>query len=226
MGGQAGAAVSRQLAGPDAGISAGYALCYNRFLMQTGIEASFQYVIGKTASYTDTVPGFDSQADPCIFYLDYTDIHNKMRSLHLAVPLRFGGLWKKFYFALGPAFSLYAVQAKQRTYDLTTTADYGFLIDTFSDMPNHGLSTTRVSGQWTPDPTLFGLDASLEIGWIFSSVKAHRFAPAYDCRLAAYADVGLWRGVNYFPADSFTVGVRLSLWIQIPHHYPCNCISK
>lgn len=227
VGAQAGAAKYQHSIGPEAGGAVGYALMQNHLLFHTSFEASFRYTLGSLNDYTDSLYDVDAQNDPYLLRLSYSHIRTDNRSLHIALPLRFGGQWNRFYFLLGPSFSLYAMQAQKRDYDRTATADYAALIDTFSDMPNHGLTTTHISEEWTPVPISFGLDAALEIGWIFATRDFYRSsAPTTDFRIAAYANFGLWRNTPFRIGDHCSAGIRLSVWIQPPHHYPCRCFNK
>jgi len=227
MGAQAGATRQQQNFGPEAGIHAGYALRHNHLLFHTGLEASFRYTFGSLSDYTDSIPEMDTQNDPYLLRLAYTDIHTRNRSVRIGVPVRLGGQWRDFYFTIGPAFSLCVMHAQLRTFDVTSTADYGFLIDTFFDMPNHGLTTKHVQEKWTPLPVSFGVDASVEIGWIFSSIERYfSQSPSVDFRLAVYADIGFWSNTPFRIADACSAGIRFSVWIHPPHHYPCRCFNN
>ena len=227
VGMQVGAVKQGKAYGPEAGIDVGYALHRNHFLFHPSLETSFQYAIGSLSDYTDSLYAVDAQNDLYLLRLSYTRIHTANRALRLAMPIRLGGQWEHFYFTLGPAFSIYALLAHQLSYDRTATADYAALMDTFVDMPNHGLTTTHVNEPWTTQPLNFGVDASVEIGWDFASENYHlSFAPSIDFRLALYADIGLWRNTSFRVADACSVGARLSIWINPPHHFPCRCFKN
>ena len=228
VGVQVGATRQQQTYGPEIGINVGYALKRGHFLLHTGLEASFNYTFGSLADYTDSMAMVDTQNDPYTLRLAYSDIHTQNRSIRIGLPMRLGGQWRDFYFTIGPAFSLYAMHAQQRTFDVTSTADYDFLIDTFLDMPNHGLTARHVQDNWTSLPLTFGVDASVEIGWIVSSSTRRYFSrsPSFDCRLAVYSDIGLWRNTAFFIADAYSAGIRLSFWINPPHSFPCRCFNN
>lgn len=227
VGAHVGAAKQQRTYGPEGGLAVGYALMQNHLLFHASLEASFRYTIGSPNDYTDSLFAVDAQNDPYLLRLAYTHIHTANRALQLALPLRLGGQWERFYFTLGPAFSLSALQAQQRSYDRTATADYSALMETFVDMPNHGLKTTHFNERWTPVPVTFGIDAALEIGWIFAT-RDYYFSssPAMDFRLAAYANIGLWRNTPFLIGDHCSAGIRLSIWLRPPHHYPCRCFNK
>ena len=213
--------------GPEAGLSVGYALQNRHFLFHTGLEAVYAYRMGSPVDYTDSIPSIDTQQDPYLLRLAYHDIHTSMRSFRLAIPLRFGGQWNAFYFTAGPSFSIHIAHSKQ-TAELTSTAEYDFLMDPFVNMPNHGLTTTLIDEPWTSMPVSAGMDASAEIGWIISSDAPTLHQPhvvPHDWRLALYTDIGLWRSnASFQPADTWSAGIRLSVWFGFPHHYPCRCL--
>ena len=215
------------MAGPAAGLSVGYALRYDHLLFHTNIEASFRYLDGKYADYTDSIPSIDSQNEPFILCKSYSDVHLSKRSMHLSLPLMAGGQWKSFYFLVGPelAFSMNAAFRQKAL--VTSTAVYEFLYDPFANMPNHGLGSEPVGGQWEPLPFSMGVNARVEIGWIFAAQRASRSnkkAVLTDWRVAFYADTDLWRNTAYKIADTSSLGVRLSVWFRTPRHYPCHCI--
>ncbi|MBR4564818.1 MAG: hypothetical protein IKO26_10255 [Paludibacteraceae bacterium] len=221
------AAGAALMAGPVAGLSAGYALQHRHFLFHTRIGASFRYLDGKSADYTDSIPSIDSQNEPFILCRTYSDVHESKRSLHLSIPLMAGGQWKNFYFLAGPVLNCSLYGANRQKAVVTSTAVYESLYDPFANMPNHGLGSEPLEGRWETLPVSFGVHMAIETGWIFAAQRlshSNKKSILPDWRLALYADTNLWRNTTYKPADTSSIGVRLSVWLQMPRHYYCHCL--
>lgn len=213
--------------GAQGGLSIGYAFKQKHFLLQTGCRAAFQYMNGELADFVDSVPSIDSQGDEYMLKMSYANINLNARALQINIPLLAGAQWGKFYFLMGPAFSLKCARAYQMNADLTTTAEYPFFWDPFENMPNHGLTTQHLQGEWETKTITWGVDAQVEIGWLMSAAS-----PGYhttravipEWRMALYADVGLWNTQAIKIPNNYSVGLRFSVWLNIPRSYPCRCV--
>lgn len=201
--------------GTHDGLAVGYALQYNHFLFATGIESSFRYLLGKAPDYRVEKPAVDSQNDDFILRLDYTRVRHFKRGVQVALPVRLGGQWERFYCLGGLNLSARLADVYKQISDVTATADYGYFCIPFSNMPNHGLTTTHLNNTWQPIRSCFSLEAALEIGCIV----------AQNWRLALYADVCLWKSVPFRIVDSYNGGLKISYWFNFPHRYPCHCLG-
>lgn len=73
----------------------------------------------------------------------------------------------------------------------------------------------------------WGVDAQVEIGWLMSAAS-----PGYhttravipEWRMTLYADVGLWNTQAIKIPNNYSVGLRFSVWLNIPRSYPCRCV--
>ena len=153
--------------GLNTNIGADYRLFHNNFLFSIGLEGMY-------------------------------DLNANMLThmVNLNLPLLFGGEWGRFYFLMGPKFSLNLYGSTSSVAQITTYGDYERAYDDFYDMPNHQFVTGQQMGSATmPMKWNFNIMAHLELGGRVSHMYKHkqfRLNPdKIRMYLAFYADFGI-----------------------------------
>lgn len=152
------------ISGTEAALGIGWRMYHNHFLFSTGLEASYSFFKPSMSEVRLELNMLDTEAMPFIMIADATSGRDVCHSLDFNIPLMFGGEYNRFYFQLGPVFSVNLLGRASSSANLTTTGDYDRYLGIFENMPNHYLTTIPVS---SGDCRLrFGADvkARIEIG--------------------------------------------------------------
>ena len=185
--------VVSHLSGGGASIGVGYRYYRNQFLFATSLQLKYTYFTLSMSDMRDSVSLVDSEGDAFLLRADATQCRDRNHALHLQLPLLFGMEWKRFYFLVGPMFSVNVFGRTLTDGDITTSATYPMYNGLMVDMPTHNLMTQSVSHYRDLQLNL-DLLAHLEIGWRIGRLPRPReiaLSPTLNrYYIALFADIG------------------------------------
>lgn len=183
-------------AGMNTNIGLDYRLYRNNFLFSCGVEAMYQLNSNKMDDLDVSIRMMDTEGDPFDMHVLLDKSSDLTHMVNMNIPLLVGGEWNRFYFMIGPKFSinLYGATASRAQY--TTYGAYESYYDDFYDMPNHQFESGRtVSSGTMALKWNFNIMAHVEIGGRLDHFKPHKIFRLHPSRtrmyLAAYMDFGL-----------------------------------
>jgi len=211
--------------GGEAALEGGYAMQCSHFLATLAVQAGYQYTSCAMPDYTTHQPSIDDQNIPYILNSIYTNQQARFHTISVAMPVMIGGTIHRFYGLVGPVVGaqVYGIQKSQST--LTTTGDYDPMLDTFHDMPNHGFYTREADSQQTMN-TAITLKAKVELGAhmpLRATSSERRKRIQNYLHVAVYATYPVIRPMP-FTAETFSVGIKCSIWWNLPTTQPCHCV--
>lgn len=133
------------ISGIETSIGIGWKLYHNNFLFSVGVEGNYSHYLPSMSDVRLELNMFDTEAMPFIMIADASSGKDKSDFLNLDIPLLFGGEFHRFFFQLGPVFSLNLMGRATASANLTTTGDYDRYLGIFENMPNHYLTTMPIS---------------------------------------------------------------------------------
>lgn len=218
--------VDKQHWGGEAAIEGGYALEYNRFLLALSLQACYQYASAKRADYATHEPAIDDQSQPYILNSMFTNGQAKYHLVNIALPVLLGGASEHFYGMIGPVIGMQVYGKELNQYSLTTTGTYDPMIDTFRDMPNHGFYTRDTHSQKQLN-NAYSVKAMVELGARIPlrPVSPSRRRAQNELHIGAYATYPIIRATP-LTKESFSVGIKCSIWWNFPTSTPCRCVNN
>ena len=173
-----------------------------------GLEAQYLYNAYSMDSAKMVLQMLDTEADAFKLNVDATQGDDWVHAVNLSVPVLLGMEYRRFYFLVGPKFSLNMWNQMQAQAQMVTTATYDKYIDDFANMPNHELGnyvleSEKAHANWTVD-----IIAHAEIGYRFGDVSFETGAdipkPKQRFYVALFVDYGLLNLNNIiFPVDKW-----------------------
>lgn len=190
--------------GVGASLGFTYEFQHKKFIINAGVGAEYNHTGMNVVNSKSSIPGMvDSQGDKCTLNYSFSDRKDNVDMLSLHVPIMLGAQWNRFYFLVGPKFSLCMMGKTKVKSNLSTTAEYTDYIGTWQNMPNHGyVSDVKQTskGDISFGPQLYG---SLEIGFRFGErqwARGQGFNLFYkgktQQRLALFVDYGFMNQHN------------------------------
>lgn len=176
-------------------LGVGYRLLYSNFLFATGLEAHYLYNAYSTSGAKRSINMLDTEGDPFRLHVDATDGNDWVHAVNLNIPLLLGMEYRRFYFLVGPKFSLNVGNEMQTKATVVTSATYDQYIGTFENMPNHMLDTYPVesknlSADWDLD-IITHLEVGMRLGDVSFETGADVPKPKQRFYIALFADYGL-----------------------------------
>ncbi|MGM9809531.1 MAG: hypothetical protein ACI30J_01500 [Paludibacteraceae bacterium] len=185
--------VVSRMGGGGASIGVGYRYYRNQFLFATSLQCKYTYFTLSMNDMRDSISLVDSEGDPFLLRADATQCSDRNHALHLQLPLLFGMEWKRFYFLVGPMFSMNVFGRTIADGEITTSATYPMYNGMMVDMPTHNLTTQSVS-HYRDLRLNFDLLAHLEVGWRLGRLPRPReiaLSPTiHRYYIALFADIG------------------------------------
>lgn len=182
--------------GMNTNIGVDYRLYHNNFLFSGGLEAMYELNSNKMDNFDETIRMMDTEGDAFDMHVLMDKSRDLSHMVNVNIPLLIGGEWNRFYFLIGPKFSINVYGATSSRVQYTTYGAYELYYDDFYDMPNHQFESrqTASSGalalKWN-----FNIMAHVEIGGRlghFTTYKVFRRNPDKTrMYLAAYMDFGV-----------------------------------
>lgn len=182
--------------GMNANIGVEYRLFHNNFLFSAGVEGMYELNANRLEDLDVSIPMIDTEGDLFDMHVLVGKSRDVTHMVNLNIPLLMGGEWGRFYFLLGPKFSINLYGATSSSAEVTTYGEYDRYYDDFYDMPNHQfMNAQSVSSVTMPLKWNMNIMAHLEIGGRINHMFKHkqfRINPdKVRMYLAAYADFGL-----------------------------------
>ena len=183
-------------AGMNTNIGLDYRIFHNNFLFSCGAEAMYQLSSNKMDDLDVSILMMDTEGDPFNMHVLMDKSRDLSHMVNVNIPLLIGGEWNRFYFMVGPKFSINLYGATSSRAQYTTYGEYESYYDDFYDMPNHQFESGRtVSSGTLPLKWNFNILAHVEIGCRlghFTTHKVYRRNPEKTrMYLAAYMDFGV-----------------------------------
>gem|GEM_PF-1417052 len=182
--------------GLNTNIGADYRLFHNNFLFSIGLEGMYDLNANMLDEHDESIRMRDTEGDIFNMHVHVDKSRDLTHMVNLNLPLLFGGEWGRFYFLMGPKFSLNLYGSTSSVAQITTYGEYERAYDDFYDMPNHQFVTGQQMGSATmPMKWNFNIMAHLELGGRVSHMYKHkqfRLNPdKIRMYLAFYADFGI-----------------------------------
>jgi hypothetical protein len=146
--------------------------------------------------HDEAIPMIDTEGDFFQMHLHVDKSRDLSHMVNLNIPLLMGGEWGRFYFLIGPKFSINVYGATSSSAMVTTYGEYERYYDDFYDMPNHQFITgLPVKSEPLKMKWNFNILAHVEIGGRVGHMFKHkqfRINPdKVRMYLAAYVDFGV-----------------------------------
>lgn len=217
--------VNKQYWGAEASFGGGYALERNHFMLALSLQAGYQHASARQTDYATHEPAIDDENKPYILNSIYTNGKAQYHMVNIALPILFGGASEHFYGLVGPVIGMQVYGKESNQYSLTTTGDYDPMIETFHDMPNHGFYTRDTRSQKQLGNS-YMVKSMLELGSRIPLRPAPSRKRAKDeLHIGVYATYPLIYSAP-LTKESFSVGIKCSIWWNIPSSLPCRCVNN
>ena len=192
---------AKPLGGGGGFLGFGYEWEYKKFLLNLGAE--FMYLNSTTRIDDFKLDASLTYNDPyntnyvMNYYMNFDQAKEAHNAGYVNIPLLMGMKFNRYYFLAGTKLGLGVFGNYNSESGLTTIAEDPQLIDPFTNMPNHTLTSSSVE---TTGPLSFGLDvkASVEFGlylneWFPKAALAlpNKSKTPISYRLAVFCDYGL-----------------------------------
>ena len=162
-------------AGMNTNIGLDYRIFHNNFLFSCGAEAMYQLSSNKMDDLDVSILMMDTEGDPFNMHVLMDKSRDLSHMVNVNIPLLIGGEWNRFYFMVGPKFSINLYGATSSRAQYTTYGEYESYYDDFYDMPNHQFVTGQQMGSATmPMKWNFNIMAHLELGGRVNHMYKHK----------------------------------------------------
>ena len=92
--------------GMNANIGVEYRLFHNNFLFSAGVEGMYELNANRLEDLDVSIPMIDTEGDLFDMHVLVGKSRDITHMVNLNIPLLMGGEWGRFYFLLGPKFSI------------------------------------------------------------------------------------------------------------------------
>lgn len=183
-------------AGMNTNLGIDYRLYHNVFLFSVGVEGMYELNANRMEDHDEAIPMMDTEGDIFQMHLHVDKARDLSHMVNLNIPLLMGGEWGRFYFMIGPKFSINMYGATTSSAKVTTYGEYERYYDDFYDMPNHQFITGMpVKSDMLKMKWNFNILAHIEIGGRIGHMFKHkqfRLNPdKVRMYLAGYVDFGV-----------------------------------
>ena len=183
-------------AGMNTNLGIDYRLYHNNFLFSIGAEGMYELNANRMEDHDEVIPMIDTEGDLFNMHLHVDKSKDISHMVNINIPLLMGGEWGRFYFLIGPKFSINVYGATSSSSMVTTYGEYDRYYDDFYDMPNHQFVTgLPVKSMPLPMKWNFNILAHAELGGRIGHMFKHKQFRLHPDKvrmyLAAYADFGL-----------------------------------
>ena len=110
-----------------------YRIFHNNFLFSVGVEGMYELNTNRMENHDEAIPMIDTEGDLFQMHLHVDKSRDLSHMVNLNIPLLMGGEWGRFYFMIGPKFSINLYGATSSSANVTTYGEYERYYDDFYD---------------------------------------------------------------------------------------------
>lgn len=182
--------------GLNLNLGADYRVFYNDFIFSVGVEGLYELHANHIKALDFSLPMQDTEGELFDMHVQVDKARDLTHMINLNFPILLGGEWKRFYFMVGPKFSINLYGATSSNARFQTYGEYERPYDPFHDMPNHQFeSNQHMSSGVMPLKWNFQILAHAEIGARIGKASFfqvfRRHPDLTRMYLAAYVDFGV-----------------------------------
>lgn len=155
--------------GAIAGLGFTYQLQKKHFLMEVGVEATYNY---HNVALADSLLVFsmkDTKGTPFLYKGLLFDRQDVSHNVAVRLPLMFGAEFDYVYFLAGAKFHINFQGRNTSRASLTTSGEYDIFYDDIINMPSHGFVNAQPVKSITDFAYRIDLRPSVEVGAVFNS---------------------------------------------------------
>lgn len=214
--------------GAEVGLGITYQLQKQYFLMESGVEAVYNFQQVRLTDSLLVFPMVDTQGTPFLYKGLLYERKDASHTMALRIPLMFGAKFTYVYFLAGAKLQINLHGRNSARASLTTSGEYDSFYDDIINLPSHGFADAQpVNSYGDMDYNLLDLRPAIEVGTILNYLPNRT-----KIHLGIYAEYGVFNSIPREHGDELIIP-DLSQYMQLklnhvyatPHANKINNLS-